>query len=357
MNQYAADTIRKQILAILNAWGMAPERAEITAEVMVDTDLIGIDSHGISMLPMYQRLIDAGKLDTGAESVIEREGPSTAVVDGGHNLGHSTMVTAMKLASAKARETGVGVVTVRRSHHFGAAGYYARIAVDSGQIGLVTSTTPTKTVVPTRGSRPVLGTNPLAFAAPSSNPAEPFLLDMSTSTVAMNKVKVYDYLEKPLPAGWVLDGAGQPVTDSHAGYSQLRDQQEGGLSPLGGTESLSSHKGYGLAVMVQILAGALAGATFAPLREPSDPNDIGHFCLVIDPGFFGEPKQFAESVSQIVDLLRAEPPASADRPVLVPGDIERRVRPERLESGIPLSDGLVQHIREICAQNEAPFHL
>ncbi|KRF08673.1 malate dehydrogenase [Arthrobacter sp. Soil782] len=357
MTQYSAGTVRQQILAVLSAWGMASERAEITAEVMVDTDLAGIDSHGISMLPMYQRLIDAGKLDARAEAVIEREGASTAVVDGGHNLGHSAMVTAMRLAVSKARETGVGVVTVRRSHHFGAAGYYARIAAEAGQIGLVTSTTPTKTVVPTRGSRPVLGTNPLAFAAPSANTAEPFLLDMSTSTVAMNKVKVYDYLDKPLPAGWVLDGAGRPVTDSHAGYSQLRDQQEGGLSPLGGTEQLSSHKGYGLALMVQILAGALAGATFAPLREPSDPNDIGHFCLVIDPAFFGAPEQFAGSVSQIVDLLRAEPPAAADRPVLVPGDIERTVRTERLESGIPLSDGLVEHIRDICDQNEAPFHL
>lgn len=357
MTQYSAGTVRQQILAVLSAWGMAPERAHITAEVMVDTDLAGIDSHGISMLPMYQRLIDAGKLDTRAEAVIKREGPSTAVVDGGHNLGHSAMVTAMRLAVSKARETGVGVVTVRRSHHFGAAGYYARIAAESGQIGLVTSTTPTKTVVPTRGSRPVLGTNPLAFAAPSANEAEPFLLDMSTSTVAMNKVKVYDYLEKPLPAGWVLDGAGQPVTDSHAGYSQLRDQKEGGLSPLGGTEQLSSHKGYGLALMVQILAGALAGATFAPLREPSDPNDIGHFCLVIDPAFFGDAEQFAASVSQIVDLLRAEPPAAPDRPVLVPGDIERTVRTERLAAGIPLSGGLVSHIRDICDQNEAPFHL
>lgn len=357
MKQYPAGTVREQILAILHAWGMAPERAAITAEVMVDTDLIGIDSHGISMLPMYQRLIDAGKLDTRAEAVISRESPATATIDGGHNLGHSAMVTAMQLATSKARETGVGVVTVRRSHHFGAAGYYARIAVDSGQLGLVTSTTPTRTVVPTRGSRPVLGTNPLAFAAPSANADEPFLLDMSTSTVAMNKVKVYDYLNKPLPAGWVLDGLAQPVTDSHAAHSQLREQAQGGLSPLGGTEQLSSHKGYGLAVMVQILAGALAGATFAPLREPEDPNDIGHFCLAIDPGFFGEPEAFTASVSQIVDTLRAEPPAAPDRPVLVAGDIERTTRVERLRDGIPVSDGLVEHIREICTQNEAPFHL
>jgi LDH2 family malate/lactate/ureidoglycolate dehydrogenase len=203
----------------------------------------------------------------------------------------------------------------------------------------------------------VLGTNPLAFAAPTANSEEPFLLDMSTSTVAMNKVKVYDYLDKPLPAGWVLDGLARPVTDPHAAYSQLREQQDGGLSPLGGTESLSSHKGFGLAVMVQILAGALAGASFAPLRDAADPNNIGHFCLAIDPGFFGEPELFAASVSQIVNILRSEPPASPDHPVLVAGDPERTSRYARLHSGIPVSDALVDQIRDICTQNEAPFHL
>lgn len=357
MKQYAVDTVREQILAVLSAWGLAPEKAETTAGVMVEADLIGIDSHGISMLPMYQQLIDSGKLNTGAEAVIERESASTAVIDGGHNLGHSTMVTAMRLAISKARETGVAVVTVHRSHHFGAAGHYATIAAEAGLVGLVTSTTPTKSVVPTRGSRPVLGTNPLAFAAPSAPAGEPFVLDMSTSTVAVNKVKVYDYLNQPLPAGWVLDGLGKPVTDSHAAYSQLRSEQQGGLSPLGGTESLSSHKGYGLALMVQILAGALAGATFAPLRKPADPNDIGHFCLAIDPGFFGEPEQFTASVSQILDTLRSEPPASPDRPVVVAGDMERTVRAERLKTGIPLSEVLVGQIRDICDRSQAPFHL
>jgi LDH2 family malate/lactate/ureidoglycolate dehydrogenase len=246
---------------------------------------------------------------------------------------------------------------VHRSHHFGAAGYYAKIAAGAGLVGLVTSTTRTKAVVPTRGARPVLGTNPLAFAAPSDDPEAPFVLDMSTSTVAVNKVKVYDYLGRDLPAGWVLDSTGEPVTDSRAAYAHLRGEEGGGLSPLGGSEALSSHKGYGLAVMVQILAGALAGAAFAPLKDTDDADDIGHFCLALDPAFFGEPGVFTAAVSQILDTLRAEPAASPDRPVLVAGDEERRVRAERLTAGIPVSAALREQLREVCARTGTVFLL
>lgn len=357
MTLYPAETLRAQILAVLDAWGMNPEDARTTAEVMVETDLSGVDSHGISMLPSYQRLIDLDKLDIHAKPLVTRESAATAVVDGGNNLGHPTMVAAMELAAAKARETGVGVVTVRGSLHFGAAGYYAAIAPSHGLLGLVMTTTRTKAVVPTRGSRPLLGTNPIAFAAPSAHPDEPFVLDMSTSTVAVNKVKVYDYLDRPLPEGWVLDDAGNPMTDPHAAYSVLQNEAGGGLSPLGGREELSSHKGYGLALMVQILAGALAGATFAPLKEPDGPDNIGHFCLAIDPAFFGEAEQFTAAVSQILDTLRAEVPASPDLPVVVPGDMERTVRAERLETGIPVSDALKDQLRGICSKTGAEFLL
>lgn len=357
MNLYQAETIKNQILAVLKMWGMNDDVAHTTASVMVEADLGGIDSHGISMLPGYQRLIDLNQLSVDGVISVIRQNRGTAVIDGGNNLGHSTMVAAMKLASSKAAEYGVGAVTVRRSHHFGAAGYYAKLAADRGQIGLVTSTTRTRAVVPTRGARPLLGTNPLAFAAPSSDLDAPFVLDMSTSTVAVNKVKVYDYLDKDLPAGWVLDENGEPVTDSSDAYHRLRGQKSGGLSPLGGSEALSSHKGYGLAVMVQILAGALAGATFAPLKSPAENDDIGHFCLAIDPGAFGDPGDFERSVSQILSTLREEPSAEPERPILVAGDLERQVRAERLNTGIPISSALVDQIRQICAQGGIPLLL
>lgn len=357
MTKYDPSIIEDQIIAVLRAWGLAPARAATTAAVMVDTDLAGIDSHGISMLPEYYRLIEKGLLNASAEPVIVHDTPTTALIDADNGLGHAVTVHAMHLASSKAAQQGIAAVAIRRSNHFGAAGYYARIAAELGQIGLVTSTTRTMAVVPTRATSPLLGTNPLAFSAPTQNSDEPFLLDMSTSTVAVNKVKVYEYRDTPLPQGWVLDGEGRSVTSPRDAYVQLRAQRAGGLSPLGGSEELSSYKGYGLAVMVQILAGVLSGSAFAPFRDPNGPGDIGHLCLVIDPGAFGDAATFRESVTQIVATLRAHTPISPDRPVQVAGDRERIVRTQRLADGIPVSEKLAGQIRGICSQTGAAFLL
>ncbi len=357
LRRFRPETVRAQILAVLGAWGMPEDLAAVSADVMVDTDLAGIDSHGISMLPSYQSLVLEGRLNVGARPRVEHETATTALLDGLDGLGHPIATAAMGLAVAKARTAGLGAVAVRRSHHFGAAGYYARIASDAGMVGLVTTTTRTRAVVPTGGSTPLLGTNPIAFAAPTTDPKRPFLLDMSTSSVAVNKVKVYDYLGKPLPAGWVLDGDGEPVTDPHAAHARLRAQDEGGLTPLGATAALSSHKGYGLGVMVQILAGALSGAMFAPEKGREGPDDIGHFCLAIDPAAFGGAETFAQAVSAIVDTLHAHPSASPGRPVLVAGDPERLSREERSERGIPLSDALLELLGGICAAAGADYLL
>ncbi|WP_205739766.1 Ldh family oxidoreductase [Georgenia sp. SYP-B2076] len=357
LRRFHPEVVRAQILAVLDAWGMPEDLAAVSADVMVDTDLAGIDSHGISMLPSYQGLVDEGRMDIAARPLVVHETATTALLDAQDGLGHPTTAEAMALAVAKARTAGMGAVAVHRSHHFGAAGYYARIAADAGMVGLVTTTTRARAVVPTRGSTPLLGTNPIAFAAPTTDPERPFLLDMSTSSVAVNKVKVYDFLDKPLPAGWVLDGQGLPVTDPHAAHARLRAQEEGGLTPLGGTEALSSHKGYGLGVMVQILAGALSGALFAPEKGRPGPDDIGHFCLAIDPAAFGGAETFRPAVSEIVDTLHVHPSTSPDRPVLVAGDPERLARAERSEHGIPISDALLDLLAGICTAAGADFLL
>lgn len=346
-----------QVVAILTAWGMSVDEADETATIMVDADLAGIDSHGVSMLPGYQQLVAAGALDLSAEPTVTDESVSTAVVDGCHNLGHRTTAAAMRLAISKSKASGIGAVGVRRSRHFGAAGHYAAMAAEAGVIGLVTTTTRTRALVPTRGSRPVLGTNPIAFAAPSSDVSAPFVLDMSTSAVAVNKVKVFDYTGSALPEGWMIDSDGESITDSARGYSILLDEYGGGLTPLGTDASTSSHKGYGLAVMVQILAGALAGISFTRSHDDAAHEGVGHFCLAIDPGFFGDTGDFRTSVSEIVDTLRKEPPLVDDRPVLVAGDVERSTRQHRKVQGIPLSDRLLDSLTDVCRQSGAEFLL
>jgi LDH2 family malate/lactate/ureidoglycolate dehydrogenase len=207
---------------------------------------------------------------------------------------------------------------------------------------------------------PVLGTNPIAFAAPTRrNP--PVVLDMATTTTAANKVRARALRGKPLPPGWVLDGSGQPVTESAAAAAQIFERKEGGLSPVGGTPDMASHKGYGLALMAHILGATLSGGSFSPIRvktqKPEDPDNIGHFMLAIDPVAFRPDGAFEHDLDEALDVLRATPPVEPGKPVLIPGDPEQAEREARLADGIPIPPPLAREIRDIAARAEVPFLL
>jgi LDH2 family malate/lactate/ureidoglycolate dehydrogenase len=222
---------------------------------------------------------------------------------------------------------------------------------------MVTSATRTIGVVPTRASVPVLGTNPIAFAAPAKRNL-PFRLDIATSTVAANKVRVYGLRGKPLPSGWVLDGQGRPVTDANAAWDIIKNQPEGGLTPVGGTAEMASHKGYGLGMMVHILGGVLSGASFSPIRvrtqRPQDPDNIGHFFMALDPGAFREEGEFEADLDDAIDVLHATSPADPALPVLVAGDPEAESRARRLREGIPVSPSLAEQLRGVCERAGVP---
>ncbi len=355
-----AATIRAQLGSVLRAWGMSAPHADTTAEMMVETDLRGVDSHGISMLPTYDREFRAGRLNMTPVFKTLREGPAMALIDADASLGHPVSVHAMTLAVDKCRGLGVAVVSVVNSHHFGAAGCYARIAADRGAIGMVTSATRGVSLVPTFAAEPVMGTNPLAFAAPARrNP--PFQLDMATTTVAAGKVKVYKLNHKPLPPGWVVDGAGRPVTDPEEAFKYVFERPEGGITPLGGPRDAGGHKGYGLAVMVHILGGALAGASFSPLRnrtqKPSDPHNIGHFFMAIDPTAFRPAGEFEDDLDQVIDTLHGAKRSYPAQPVLVAGDPEMATRAERLRDGVPVPDDLLAQLRAVVMSAGVPFVL
>lgn len=358
-----ADAVREQIYSLLRAWGMSETQASKSADVMVDTDLSGVDSHGVSMLMDYNKSRLNGRLNLNAEPRVIRDNGVTALLDADAGLGHAAAVMGMEMAIERARAHGIGLVCVRNSHHFGAAGYYVRMAASQGLIGLCTSSTRSINTVPTRGTVPVLGTNPIAFAAPASrNP--PFVLDMATSSVAANKVKVYELRGDPIPSGWVTDENAEPVTDSTQAMDILVRRPKdlgGGLAPLGGTPEMSSHKGYGLAMMVHILAGTLSGSSFSPIRtrtqRPEDPDNLGHFFLVIDPGVFRDADDFSEDLDEVIDILHATPTADSGQRVLVHGDPEEQCRASRRVNGIPVPPALADHIKKLCEQAQVPYLL
>ena len=357
---YAGKVIREQIVTILTTWKMKAELAEVTADIMVDTDLAGIDSHGISMLTLYEEKLLAGKLQLQVEPKVVRENPVTALIDAGAGLGHPASVMAARMAADKAAANGLGGVGVTNSHHFGPAGYYAKMMSDRGLVGIVASNSRTICVVPTRSSTRAFGTNPIAFAAPARrNP--PFLIDMATATVAANKVKIYEYKGKRLPAGWVLDEKGEPICDAKVASEYIWSSEKGGLSPLGGTPEMSSHKGYGLGMMVQILGSTLVGGSFPAIGVPrgllNKADNIGHFFLAIDPKAFRAEGAFECDVDEMIDFLHAQRPVNPEEPVLVAGDPELLSRERRSKEGVPISAALVEKIRGICERCGAPFLL
>ena len=344
--------LKDQILRVLTAWGMPGDPAETAASVMVETDLRGVDSHGINMLQQYRETFRRGALNVKAETRILRDRPATALLDADRGLGHPVSVAAMQMAIEKAKRTDIALVSVTNSHHFGAAGYYAELAALAGMIGIVTTSTRGISMVPTRGTEPVLGTNPFAFASPAGR-HPPLVLDFATTVAAVNKVKVRHLRDLALPEGWVNDGDGRVITDAAEALEIFARRSTGGLNPVGGVgETLGGHKGYGLALFSHILGAAIPGASFSPVRvrtqKPDSPDDLGHYFQVINPEAFRPRNAFIADVETVIDTLRAVTPADPERPVLVPGEPERMTRADRVANGVPVNDNLRKLIRDIA---------
>lgn len=345
------ETHRKQLELILQAWGMPAPTAASTAEIMSWADLHGIDTHGISMVPPYDERRRTNKLDMRAEPKVVKETPVSVLIDGGGGLGHPNAQRGMEIAIEKAKRTGIGVAAVRSSGHFGACGFYALMAVEADLIGMVTTSASGIQVAPTNGAQARLGTDPIAFAAPGK-PGQPFLLDMATTTVAAGKIRNKANENLPAPTGWLVTRDGQPSNDP-------KEVSKGGfMTPLGGTPEGSSHKGYGLGAMVNILSSALSGGLMVtdPTRNTRPgPIDIGHFFLALDPGMFRDIADFKADVATFCDTLRTTKPADPAKPVQVAGDPERRIAAERMKTGIPVGPNLLAKVREIAIASGAPW--
>lgn len=336
----------RQAKDILKGWGMSEEHAATTADALTAADLMGIDSHGLSLFSLYEKQVNEGGANPRPDIRVETDRAAIALIDADAGFGQVPAMMAVDLAAGRAETFGIAAVSIRNSNHYGAAGVYARRLAERGLIGISTSSVWRPAIVPTGGLEPRLGTNPIAFAAPCGN-ARPFLLDMATSAAAIGKLRLAQRAEKPLSEGWALTREGQPQLDPDKALLDVL------LVPLGG------YKGYGLATMVEILSSTLSGAALAPLRgAPSGRHDVGHFILALDPALVrGSREAFAADLEHMLEALRATSRSDPDMPVMVAGDPEYRCEDERLELGIPLPEKLETQLRDIATRAGAPFNL
>jgi len=324
------------------------EDAEIIVDVLITSDLRGIDSHGIQRCKMYYDRIREGIYNPKTEIEIINDNISTAVIDGHCGMGHVIAYKAMKLAIQKAKLYGLGAVACRNSSHFGIAGYYSLMAIKEGMIGFVTTNT-RPAVPPTFGVEPMLGTNPLTYGAPTDEEF-PFLMDAATSIIQRGKVEIYNRIHKPLPNGLIISNNGTSRTDPNIVLNKLLNRSAA-LLPLGGEgEATSGHKGYGYATFSEILSSALQDGIY--LRDTAGVTEdgqkrlkVGHFFLAINVSNFLPIERFKEIAGNIMRDLRLSKLAPGKNKIYTAGEKEFNAEMERRETGIPINKSLQNDIK------------
>ncbi|MCM3657844.1 Ldh family oxidoreductase [Agromyces mediolanus] len=322
--------LRSWATQLLETWGYDPDDAAYLAETLVDANLRGVDSHGVIRLAAYRARIDAGLVRPRAEPIVERSG-AVVRIDANGAPGQLAARLAVDELDGLVATHGIASAAVRGSTHFGTAGFYARDLARRGRIAIVVSNSE-PCVVPFGGREALLGTNPLAFAAPASG--DPISLDMATSTSAMGKVLVAQAKSTAIPADWGVDAAGVPTTDPAAVTALL---------PAAGP------KGYGLAFLVEVLGGVLTGAAVAGdignmYNDFSKPQDVGHWMLAVDVARFLPLDDFVARMDGLAALAHAVPTAPGFDRVLVPGEPEEATRRARLAGGIELPDATASEL-------------
>jgi L-2-hydroxycarboxylate dehydrogenase (NAD+) len=343
MEQFMADVFVKA--------GVPAEDAKVCAEVLIEADKRGIDSHGVGRFrPIYIDRINAGLQKPVTEFEIIREGFTTAVVDGHNGMGQVTSKRAMQMAIDKAKKYGMGMVVVRNSTHYGIAGYYAIMAAKQNMIG-ITGTNARPSIAPTFGVENMLGTNPLVYGMPTDEEF-PFVIDCATSITQRGKIELYAREKKSLPPGWVIDQQGNTNTDADLVLKGL-DAGTCALTPLGGIgEELAGYKGYGYATVVEILSSALQSGLF--LKNLSDidasgkrvPSRLGHFFIAIDINSFVDIDTFKKHTGEILRSLRNSKKAPGQDRIYTAGEKEYLAWMERKDKGVPLNDAMQKVIKK-----------
>ena len=354
---YHIDALREFSTRIFLHFGVPKDDAAQAADVLASADLCGIDSHGVARLYSYFGLLNEGLINPKPKIATVRSTLSTATIDGDNGLGLVVGPQSNRMAMDMADKAGSGWVSVCNTNHFGIAGYYVLQALERDMIGWA-MTNSSSLVTPLWGAQRMLGTNPIAIAFPGKE-EPPIVIDMATCTAAYGKIEMARRKGESIPIGWAIDKQGRNTTNPD-------DPVNGGcLLPLGSDRQRSGHKGYALAMMVDVLCGVLSGANWGPFAPPfalrqeipttSVGKGIGHFFGAMRLDGFIDPDTFKRQIDDYVRVFRATKPAPGTNGPLIPGDPERIAEVERRKNGVPLILPIVEDLRAISKQTGIPF--
>ena len=327
-------------------FGFKEEEARIITDVLLLSDLYGIESHGMQRLVRYHKGIEKGMIKIDAVPEIVHETPVSAVIDAHDAMGQLVSHRAMTLAIEKAKKTGMAIVSVRNSNHFGIAGYYAKMACDQGLMGMA-MTNSEAIMVPTFARMAMIGSNPIAVALPAS--PYPFFFDASTTVVTRGKLEVYNKMGKPLPAGWALNKDGHPSTDAKDVLSNIVAKNGGGIMPLGGsTEALGSHKGYGYGMLCEIFCSVFSQGTPSSHVNVGGKSGTCHGFMAVDPHVFGDPEAIKAHFSAFLQELRDAPKADGQPRIYTHGEKEVFAYEDRMKNGIDVNINTVAEMADMA---------
>ncbi|GAB6159269.1 Ldh family oxidoreductase [Desulfotomaculum varum] len=340
---FSAERLLEFCSGLLQGVGVPKEHADIVADVLVDTSLEGLDTHGISRLPIYTTRIQNGRINAKANIKVNKTAPAVAVIDGDNGLGQLVGVKSMEVAIDLAREAGVGAVAVKHSNHYGASSYYCKQAAAAGMIGLAFTNTPSG-IPPWGGRESYFGTNPIAFGFPAGE--QPVVVDMSSSIVARGNIILAAKQGKPIPEGWAIDKEGRPTTDAKAAL-------EGAVLPMAGP------KGYAMALAVEIMSGILSGSAFGKevgwiYDDSTKPVNIGHSFIAIDVAKFMPLDIFKERMQQMIKEIKAIPKAEGYDEIFIPGERRSLKAAVRRKEGIPVGDLLLKELNQLAQETGVP---
>jgi L-2-hydroxycarboxylate dehydrogenase (NAD+) len=341
------EKLRDFTIEALIKMGVPHADAEIVADVLLAADLYGVRSHGLAHLKMYYQRLKSGLQKPVTNWTIVHETPTTAVVDGGNGMGMVVGYHAMKIAIEKARQNGLAAVAVRNSSHYGIAGYYTRMAVKEGMVGM-SFTNAHPSIAPTYGVKPLLGTNPIAFSAPTDEEF-PFAFDAATSIAPRGKIEIAARTGRPIPKGWVIRSDGTLPTESSRLIAEM-EEGRAALLPLGGSgELMGGHKGYGLATIVEILSAAFQDGAFLSELHDTDkagnphPSRVGHFFLAISIEHFLPLDNFQKTAGGIMRELRES--GQGDKRVYTAGEKAHYSAVQMMQQGVKVGPNLQRALR------------